>query len=105
MFCCQCITAYENIINASSSDTEVQKTPIDDIYEDALDDATYEVYETPRKRLNTSLEMVGVSPISLHGVPQHSCTTSAKKRLDKFVDMYKSTITEAYDVSKDVLDT
>ena len=51
------------------SDTEVQKTPIDDIYEDALDDATYEVYETPRKRLNTSLEMVGVSPVSLHGVP------------------------------------
>ena len=69
MLCCQYITAYENIINASFLDTEVQKTPIDDIYEDALDDATYEVYETPRKRLNTSLEMVGVSPVSLHGVP------------------------------------
>ena len=30
MLCCQCITAYENIITASSSDTEVEETPMDD---------------------------------------------------------------------------
>ena len=42
---------------------------MDDIDEDALNDATYEVYETPRKRLNTSLETVGVSTLNLHGVP------------------------------------
>ena len=39
MLCRQCITAYENIINASSSDTEVGETPMDDINEDSLDDA------------------------------------------------------------------
>ena len=53
MLCRQGITAYENIINASSSDAEVEEADID---EDALDDATYKVYETARKRLNTSLE-------------------------------------------------
>ena len=49
--------------------------------------------------------MVGVSPLNLHGVPQHSCTTSAKQKLDKVVDTHKSTIAKAYDVSKDVLET
>ena len=98
MLCCQCITASENIVNASSTDTEVEETPMDD----AVDDATYEVYESPRKRFNTSLETVGVSPpVNLYGVPQHSRATSAKQKLDKVVDTYKSTIAEAYDVSKD----
>ena len=69
MHCHQCITAYENIINTSSLDTEVEETPMDNIDHDALDDATYEVYETPRKHLNTSLETVGMSPINLNGVP------------------------------------
>ena len=85
MICCQCITAYENIINASSSDTKVEETPVDD----ALDDATYEVYETPRKRFNTSFETVCVSPpVNLHGVPQHSRATSTKQKLGKVVDTY-----------------
>ena len=69
MLCRQCITAYENIISTSSSDIEVEETPIDDIDEDALDDAAYKVYETSRKLLITRLEMVGVSPVNLHGVP------------------------------------
>ena len=42
---------------------------MDDTDEDALDDSIYEVFETPKKRLNTSLEMVGVSPVNLHGAP------------------------------------
>ena len=104
MPCRQCITAYENM-NASSQDTEVEETPMDDIDEDALDDATYKVYETPRKRLNTSLETVGVSPVNLHGVPQHSRATSAKRKQDKVVENYKTTIAEAYNMNKDVLYT
>ena len=100
----QCITAYKNI-NASSSDTEVEDTPMDDIDENALDDATYEVYETTRKRLNTSLETVGMSPVNLYGVLQHYHATSDKQKFYKVVDTYKSTIAETYDVSRDVLDT
>ena len=46
-----------------------------------------------------------MSPVNLHSVQQHRHATSAKQKLDKVVDTYKSTITEAYDVSKDVLDT
>ena len=77
---------------------------MDDIDEDALD-AMYKVYGTLRKCLNTSLETVGMSPVNLHDVLQHSPATSAKEKLDKVIDMYKSTTAEAYDVSRDVLDT
>ena len=49
ILCRQCIAAYENIINACSSNTEVGETPMDDTDEDALDDAMYEVYETPNQ--------------------------------------------------------
>ena len=54
ILCRQCIAAYENIINACSSNTEVgetpmEETPMDDTDEDALDDAMYEVYETPNQ--------------------------------------------------------
>ena len=34
---------------------EVEETPVDDIDKEALDDATYEVYETPRKHFSTIL--------------------------------------------------
>ena len=64
----------------------MEETPINHIQEDALDDATYKVYETPRKYLNTSLETVGMSPVNLHGLLQHSHATSANQRLDKVVD-------------------
>ena len=96
MLCRQCITVYENIIDTSPSNTKVEETPMDDIDEDTLDDTTYEVYETPRKHLNTRLEMVGESSVNLHGVPQQSRATSTKQKLDKVVDTYKITITEAY---------
>ena len=101
----QCIAAYKNIINASSLATEEEEIPMDDTDENALDDATYEVYETPRKCLSPSLETVGMSPVNLYGVLQHSQATSTKEKLDKVVNTYKSTIAEAHHVSKDVLHT
>ena len=78
---------------------------MDDIDEVALDDTTYKVHSTPKKRLNISLETIDVSPVKLHSVAQHSRSTKAKKKLDKVIDSYKNTIAEAYNVSMNVLDT
>ena len=105
ILCHQCKTVYKNIIHASSLDIKVEEIPMDDTDDDALDDATYRVYETPRKCLNTSLETIGLCPVDVHGVLQHSHATSTKQKLDKVVDTYKSNIAEAYIVRKDVLDT
>ena len=43
-----------------------------------IEDDSAEYEESPRKKLNTSLESVGVSPINVHAVPQHSRPTRAK---------------------------
>ena len=88
MLCCQWIPVYENIINASSWDTKMEESPVDDIDENTLDDAMYEVYQTPAKCLNASLELVGMCLVNLHGVPQDSRATSAKQKLDKVVNTY-----------------
>ena len=74
-----CITIYENLINASSPDTE----------ETSMDDTTYKVHSTPIKSLNISLETIDVSPVKLHSVAQHSRSTKAQKILDKVTDSYK----------------
>ena len=78
---------------------------MDDIDEVALDDTTYKVHSTPKKRLNISLETIDVSPVKLHSVAQYSRSTKAQKKLDKVIDSYKNTIAEAYNVSMNVLDT
>ena len=63
------------------------------------------MYETPRKKLNTSLSAVGISPINLHGIPSHSRSSSAKSKLTKVVQKFKTDISEAYNVDDVQLDS
>ena len=49
---------------------------------------------TPMKKLQS----IGISPVSLHPVPQHSRITNAKMKLDKVMNTSKSDISEAYKV-------
>ena len=98
MLCRQCDKCYQDLCEKSSELSSPEEMDDD---EDAPDDATYEHFETPRKRLNTTLGMVGVSPVNLHSVPQHSRTGSAKQKLEKVIDVYKSSLAEAYNVKED----
>ena len=43
--------------------------------------------ETQRKKLNTSLDTMGISPVHLHGVAQHSRVSTAKNKLDRAVEV------------------
>ena len=56
--------------------------------------------EMPRKKLNTILGTMGIFPIRLHGVVQHSWASTAKSKLDRAVEVLK---TDAYVVSTDHL--
>ena len=49
-----------------------------------------------KKKRNTSLQSTGISPLSLHAVPQHSRITNAKMKLDKVMNTLKNNISEAY---------
>ena len=59
--------------------------------------------ETPRKKLNTSLETMAISPVHLHGVAQHSRASTAKNKLDRAVEVLKTSLSDAYVVSTDQL--
>ena len=38
--------------------------------------------ETPKKKLNTSLDTMGISPVHLHDVAQHRRASTANNNLD-----------------------
>ena len=58
--------------------------------------------ETQRKKLNTSLDTMGISPVHLHGVAQNGRASTAKNKLDRAVEVLK-TSWDAYVVSTDQL--
>ena len=57
--------------------------------------------QTPRKKINKRLQSIGISPVTLHAVPQQSQITNAKMKLDKVMKTLKSNISEAYKVEVD----
>ena len=59
-----------------------------------------EYEESPKKKLNTSLESVGVSPINFHAVPQHSQVTRAKYKLNSD-GKYQKSISDVYNFRAD----
>ena len=59
-------------------------------------------WETPRKKLNTSLDTMGISAVHLHVVAPNSWASTAKNKLDRAVEVLK-TSSDAYVVSTDQL--
>ena len=59
--------------------------------------------EMPRKKLITSLDTMGISPVHLHGVAQQSRISTAKNKLDRAVEVLKTSSSDAYVVSTDQL--
>ena len=58
--------------------------------------------DTPWKKLNTSLDTMGISPVHLLCVVQHSRASTAKNKLDRAAEVLK-TLSVAYVVSTDQL--
>ena len=54
------------------------------------------LYELPKKKLNWTLKNIGVSPVNIHGVAQHSHASNAEGKLEKVLNVYKENISTAY---------
>ena len=52
---------------------------------------------TDQKR-NLTLESIGVFPVNIHGVARHSCTSNAKGKLKKVLNVCKENISSVYNV-------
>ena len=46
------------------------------------------LYESPKKKLNATLESIGVSLGNIHAVAQHSRASNAKSKLEKVLNVY-----------------
>ena len=60
------------------------------------EDEHVEYQESPRKRLNSSFELVGVSPVNLHSLPPHSRVTRAKEKLKTVITKFEESISTVY---------
>ena len=57
------------------------------------------LYESPKKKLNTTLESIVVCSVNILGVAQHSRASNAIGKLKKVLNVYKENISAAYNVS------
>ena len=48
---------------------------------------------------NLTLKSIGVSPVDIHGVVQHSHASNAKGKLKNVLNVYKENISAAYNIS------
>ena len=75
-FCRQCVKKYDNIMEDDQHESDVEQNESNNDYS----------CQTPRKKLNTSLDTMGISPDHLHGVAQHNQASTAKNKLDRAVE-------------------
>ena len=66
-------------------------------------DDDFLLYESLKKKLNLTLESIGVSLVNIHGVAQHSCASNAKGKLGKVLNVYMENTPAAYNVSDEPL--
>ena len=52
--------------------------------DELISDDDFLLYEPPRKKLNSTLESIGVSPVNIHRVAQNSRASDAKGKLKRF---------------------
>ena len=88
-FCLQCVRKCDNIIVGDQNESDVEQNESHNEYS----------CKTPRKKLNTSLDTMGISPVHLHGVAQHSRASTAKNKLDSTVEVLKTSLSDAYVMS------
>ena len=50
-------------------------------------DDNFLLYESPKKKLNSTSESIGVSPVNIHGVAQYSCPSNAKGTFKKVLNV------------------
>ena len=88
----------EIILRENVGETEQMETEQDSQTEEESqnEEEASEYEESPRKRLNTSLESVGVSPVNLHALPQHRRVNVAKDKLKSVMEKYEESMSTVF---------
>ena len=97
--CRQCITKYEKSTKPPENENMTEMIKTESSQDKLASDDYFLLCESPKKKLNLTLESIGVSPVNIHGAAQHSHASNVKGKLKKVLNVYKEDISAAYDVS------
>ena len=62
-------------------------------------DDDFLLHESPKKKLNSTLESIEVSPVNIDGVAQHSHASNGKVKSKKALNVHKENISVTHNVS------
>ena len=96
--CRQCVTEYEKLTKPPENENMTEIIETESSQDELASDDDFLLYESPKKKLNSTLESIGVSPVNIHGVIQNSCASNVKGKLKKVLNVYKENISAVYNV-------
>ena len=94
--CRQCITEYEKLTKPPENQNTTEIIETESSQDELTSDDDYLLHESPKKKLNSTLKSIGVSPVNIHRVAQHSRTLNAKGKLKKVLNVYREKVSAAY---------
>ena len=94
--CRQCVTEYEKLTKRPENDNVTKIIETESSQGELASHNDFLLYESPKKKLNSTIKSIGVSPGNIHGVAQHSHASNAKGKLKKVLNVYKENISAAY---------
>ena len=97
--CRQCLTEYEKLTKPPENKNMTEFIETESSQDKLASDDDFLLYQSPKKKLNSTLESIGVFPVNIHGAVQHSRASNAKVKLKKVLNTYKENIFAAYNVS------
>ena len=94
----QCETQYEKLTKPPENENMTEIIEIESSQDKLASDVDFLLYESLKKKINSTLESIRISPVDNDVVAQHSSASNAKVKLKKVLSVYKEVIS-AYNVS------
>ena len=69
----QCVGEYEKLTKLHENEDMTKIIETESSQDELASYDDFLLYESPKKKLNLTVESIGVSPVNIHGVAQHSC--------------------------------
>ena len=64
----ECVTEYKKLTEPPENEKVTEMIEIESSKDELVSDDDFLPYESPKKKLNLTLENIGVSPVNIHGV-------------------------------------
>ena len=80
------ITEDEKLTKPPENENMTETIETESSEKELASDDDFLLFESPKKKLNSTLESIGVFPVNIHGVAQHSSNSNAKGKLKKVLN-------------------